>query len=103
MPDTMQFLYRITPVRPAMVQGPNAQEAAVLGEHVRYLNDLAERGVVQLAGRTQTADPDTFGIVVFRAESEEAARVIMEADPAVRGGLMRAELFPYRIAVAGTI
>ena len=42
-----------------------------------------------------------FGITVFQATSEEAARDIMNNDPAVIAGVMRAELFPFRIALVG--
>jgi uncharacterized protein YciI len=51
------------------------------------------------AGRTLNTDESSFGIIIFRADSEEAARRIVADDPAVRGGVMRAELYPYRIAL----
>ena len=72
-------------------------------EHVAYLRELTERGVVQLAGRTLNTDESSFGIVIFQAESEDAARKIMDEDPAVRKGVMEAALFPYRIAFAGRL
>ncbi len=40
--------------------------------------------------------------MIFRAASDEARRIV-EKDPAVERGVMRAELFPYRVAVAGTL
>lgn len=43
--------------------------------------------------------PSSFGIVIFKAESAAQAQRIMEDDPAVRARTMRAELFPYRIAL----
>ena len=54
--------------------------------------------MVELAGRTQNADETAFGLVVFRAESETAARQIMLEDPAVKHGVMTASLYPYRVA-----
>lgn len=42
---------------------------------------------------------ETFGIVVFEAPSDEAAGAVMRADPAVQGGFMRAELYPYQVAL----
>lgn len=95
-----QYLYRIQPVRPAMlVEGPTAQEAAVVGEHCRSLRDLLAQGVVLLAGRTLNTDPTAFGIVVFSAASETDALQIMRADPAVAQGHMSAELFPFRLVL----
>jgi uncharacterized protein YciI len=54
---------------------------------------------VMMAGRTLTDDDSSFGIVIFKAESDNAAGELMPADPAVKEGVMRAELFPFRIAL----
>jgi len=59
--------------------------------------------IEMIVGRTQDNSPRTFGIAIFQAESEEQARAIMNSDPAVRKGVMRAELFPFSIALAGEI
>ena len=104
MSEPQQFIYRVQPTRPAMLtEGPTPDEAEVVEQHAAYVSELTKQGVVQLAGRTLNADPSAFGIVIFRADSEPAARSIMERDPAVKHGVMRAELFPYRIAFAGPI
>jgi uncharacterized protein YciI len=96
------FLYRLEVTRPGMVSsGPTAAEQQVLAEHFAHLRHLTRAGVVLLAGRTLTTDPLPFGLVIFFADSEAEARRLMESDPAVSGGLMRAELFPYRIALWG--
>ena len=95
----MQFLYRTQPTRLEMVtEGPNEEESSILEEHVAYLQELTDRGVLHLAGRTQNQDDSTFGIIIFSAESEDSARSIMNDDPAVKHGIMKAELFPYEIA-----
>ena len=99
-----QYLYRLVPVRIEMVtMGPTAEEQAIVGEHFARLQALTEQGVVLLVGRTQDNSPRTFGIVIFEAESEAQAREIMNGDPAVQKGIMRAELFPFRIALAGHV
>ncbi|HXE90864.1 MAG TPA: YciI family protein [Terriglobales bacterium] len=96
----LQFLYRIQPTRAALLtSGPTPEEQAIVLEHFNYLKDLAARGVVILAGRTLNTDESSFGIVIFRAENEEAARRIMNGDPAVARGVMKATLFPYRVAL----
>lgn len=95
-----QYLYRIEPTRPEMLTlGATSKESAAVDAHFSYLQDLTRRGVVILAGRTLNTDPSSFGIVIFQAESDQDARGIMQADPAVRAGVMRAELFPYRVAL----
>jgi uncharacterized protein YciI len=94
-----EFLYRLEPARPTMLtEGPTAAERAAVALHVAYLARLAAAGIVLLFGRTQTTDAATFGIVILRAESPEAAQRVMAEDPAVQAGVMRASLFPFRIA-----
>lgn len=95
-----QFLYRIQPVRVEMLTGgPTEREASIVNEHFEYLRKLVAEGVVFMAGRTLNADERTFGIVVFGAASESEAVALMQNDPAVNHGVMKAELFPYRVAL----
>lgn len=99
-----EFIYVVRPTRIEMLSdGPTAEEAKVLEAHTSYLAGLASLGVVELAGRTQTADPNAFGIVIFKAENEEAAREVMASDPAVAENVMQGELFPYRVAFRGRV
>ena len=81
--------------------GPTPQEQAVVAEHFAYLQDLAVKGVMILVGRTLTTDENTMGLAIFRAESEEAARQIMNGDPAVKKGVMNAVLYPFKVVLQG--
>ncbi len=95
-----QFLYRLQVTRPAMLTaGPTEAEARLVSAHFDRLKDLTAQGVVILAGRTLNTDADSFGIVIFNAADDAAARAIMESDPAVAGGVMHATLYPYRVAL----
>ena len=82
-----------------LTEGPTEREASVVGEHFNYLKQLVAEGMVFMAGRTLNSDERTFGIVIFEAATESAAMVVMQNDPAVKLGVMKAELFPYRIAL----
>ena len=94
-----EFLYTVRAVREGMLtEGPTPEESRVLADHASYLEGLAKAGVVETAGRTQNLDASTFGIIILSADNESAARQVMENDPAVLGGVMRAELFPFRTA-----
>jgi uncharacterized protein YciI len=96
-----EYLYRLRPTRIAMVtEGPTERESAVVRSHFAHLSRLADQNVVLLFGRTDAA-ADTFGICVFRAADDEAARRLMESDPAVVEGVMTAELFLFRLAGLG--
>jgi uncharacterized protein YciI len=100
MPRIHEYLYTLHPVRIAMVSdGPTPAEERVVGEHFSYLEALARSGAVILAGRTLTSDRSTFGIVILRAGTDAEALRIMSHDPAVAAGVMRAELFPFRVAL----
>lgn len=100
MSELQQYLYRIQPVRPAMLtEGPTPEEAQCVSDHFAYLQDLTEKGIVLLAGRTTNDDYSSFGIAIFQAESEAAVRALIENDPVVKNRVMRAELYPYRIAL----
>ena len=95
-----QWIYVLKVTRLKMLtEGSTPEEDEIVGRHFAYLKDLTEKGVMILMGRTQTADESTFGIAIFEAENEEAARTIMENDPAVAGGVMRATLYPYKVAL----
>jgi len=104
MPDSTLFLYKIQPVRTEMLSvSLTPDEEQTISEHFSYLEGLTEAGVVLLAGRTLNTDYSSFGIVILTAGSEEEARQIMLNDPAVKQRVMRAELYPYRIALLGTL
>jgi uncharacterized protein len=100
MADLKQYLYRIQPTRLAMLtDGATPEESTLLSAHYQYLKELTEQGVVLLAGPTLVTDETNFGIIVFEAESDEAARDLMNNDPAVKNGVMRAMLFPFRVSL----
>jgi len=83
----MQFLYRIQPTRPEMVSvGATPREQEIIAAHFEYLKQLTADGVMILVGRTLNTDESTFGIAIFKAETEDAARAIMLADPAIANG-----------------
>lgn len=92
------FLYvlRVTRLE-QLTEGPTEAEAAVISDHVDYLMGLAAKGTMLLFGRTTEDDERTFGIALFQVASEQEAQTIMQNDPAVKHGVMRATLHPYRI------
>jgi uncharacterized protein len=98
-----QYLYRLKLIRLGILsEGPTEHEAAILADHVAHLERLTSQGEVVMAGRTLTTDESTFGIVVFFADSNDAAIELMQSDPAVSGGVMTAELFPFRVSLWST-
>ena len=57
--------------------------------------------VIVFGGRMSERTAESFAICVIRAASEQEARGIMEADPAVKGGLFRARLSRFQPMLLG--
>jgi uncharacterized protein YciI len=93
-----EFLYLIHPFRHGFFDSPTPEEEAIMDEHFAYLKIAAEAGTVLLAG---PCTDDTFGLVVFRAENDDAANTFMFNDPSVKKNVMVAELHPMRISIRG--
>jgi uncharacterized protein YciI len=90
------FIYVIRPLRAGFAGGMSADGERLMDKHFDYLKALLAAGTLVMAGPCTDA---AFGVVVFKAESEAAARAIMAGDPAVQGGIMQAELHPFRISL----
>ena len=97
---TQQYLYmlRVAPVLQDEAKWTDKHKAAAV-KHFERLKKAAADGKVVLAGRTTEALDKTFGLVIFEADSEAAAKKFMESDPAVVAGVMTATLHPYSVAL----
>jgi uncharacterized protein len=95
-----QFVYvlRVAPAMQNEKAWTDADNRAV-GAHFARLQKAAKAGQVILAGRTTEPLDKTFGLVIFKAESQQAAERFMSEDPAVVAKLMTATLHPYSIAL----
>lgn len=97
MPEFLYVLRLIPRLRDAAAW--TAEDEAAVARHFALLKEREATGVVRMAGRTQEAEASTFGLCLLEAADEEAARGLMESDPAVSGGVMTAELHPFKTAV----
>lgn len=75
------------------------EDNAALERHFNRFKHAIETGELIPAGRTREPGEKTFGIAIFEAKDETAAKKFMEEDPAVAGGLMTAELHPFAVAL----
>lgn len=76
-----------------------AEDENAVDYHFEKLKVMNAEGSLILAGRTQTKDSETFGLVIFEASDDNEAEYIMKSDPAVAGGVMTGELYPYKVAL----
>jgi uncharacterized protein len=99
-PKPLQFLY-VLRVAPAFQDASKwtQKENEALGKHFARLSEATKLGKVIFAGKTSEPLDATFGLVVFEAETETAARQFMETDPAIVAGVMSATLHPYVLAL----
>jgi len=76
-----------------------AEDKAAVDRHLANFKAAVQSGQLILVGRTREPGDKTFGIAIFEAADEAAARKFMEADPAVAGGVMTAELHPFAVVL----
>jgi uncharacterized protein len=74
-------------------------DKAAVQRHFNRFKDAVKTGQLILAGRTLETGEKTFGVAIFEAADEDAARAFMNADPAVIAGVMTAELHPFSVAL----
>lgn len=96
--EKLQFLYQLKLI-PSLVDDNNwtDKENAIVQHHFEVLQNLEKEGKLILAGRTLNTDP--LGLVILEVDSEEEAIELMNNDPAVKEGIMEAQLYPYRVAL----
>lgn len=92
------FLIRLTPVRPDFLMTATDAEKGLVGAHFQYLKSLLESDILHFAGRTNEAEPSGYALI----EAPDLARAsqMMEADPAIRGGVFKGQVAPYSFALA---
>ncbi len=91
-----EYIYLIHPLRHEFFESPTSLEDRVMDEHYEYLERALHDGKVLLAGPCLD---ETFGVVVLQAETDQAARDFMLADPSVRSNVMMAELHPMKVSL----
>lgn len=95
-----QFIYvlRLVPRLHADANWTKEDEA-VMGRHLARFKEAIATGQLIMAGRTMEPGDKTFGLAIFEAADEAAARAFMEGDPAVAAGLMTAEVYPFAVVL----
>ena len=84
--EQSHFVYRLIPPRPTFATDMNDSEAATMQEHVAYWSARMDEGRVLVFGPVN--GPEGFwGIGIVVADSEDAARALADADPAITSDL----------------
>jgi len=92
-----EWIYFIHPPRENFAATMTEEEQQVWGVHFERLKRLLADGTMILVG--PTLGPVNTGIAVFEAPDEDAARTLMEEDPAISSGIARGELRPFVVSL----
>jgi uncharacterized protein YciI len=92
-----EWVYFLHPPREDFAATMTDEERGVWSVHFERLQRLLRDGTLVLAG--PTLGRVNTGICVIEAPDEDAARAVMEADPAIAGGYARGELRPFRVSL----
>ncbi len=96
MEEKKHFIYIIKPHKENFAQTMTDEEAGIMSKHFLYLKDLLAKGKLVLAGPELSGK---FGIAIFEADNLEHAKELTSNDPAVKSGIVSAEIYPYRISL----
>ncbi len=90
------YVYLLKPVHIPLddIMTPALDQAQT--DHFNRLKVMLAEGRLVLAG---PCEDEAFGVVIFSAESRDEAERIMNDDPAVKAGLMTAELHPFCVSL----
>lgn len=95
-----QFIYLLRLVeRLHTDNGWTKEDEEIIGRHFRHLKAATEKGQAIAVGRTLEPGDKTFGLVIFEADNDEAARAFAASDPAVIGGVMTVEVRPFSLVL----
>lgn len=91
----MQFLIIKKP-RENFIETMTEEESEIMSKHFLYMKKKMGEGKVILAGPVTTGE---FGVSILETESEEEAIEITNYDPAVKNGIMKPTIYPYRVSL----
>jgi uncharacterized protein len=85
------FAFRLIPKTPTFAQDMGAEEAAIMAQHAEHWQPLIDAGKVAVFGPVLDST-GSYGLGLLEADSEEEARAVAQADPAVTSGLGKYEI-----------
>jgi uncharacterized protein YciI len=92
-----EWIYIIHPPRERFAATMTEAEQEVWSQHWQRAKRLYLEGSILVMG--PSLGEHNYGICIFEAPDEAAARRFMEEDPAISSGIGRGELQPYRVSL----
>ena len=91
------WLIRLIPPRPTFASDETPAEQTVMKQDLAYWKELNDKGICEFGGPVLDSK-GAYGILVVRAETEDAARALGQADPSVKAGINKIEVAEIRVA-----
>lgn len=76
------------------IDGVGFREQPGVMEHVQYMADFQATGSMVIGGPFLD---DSGGMMVLRAENQDEAEAIANADPSVKNGLLKVQVKPWMV------
>jgi uncharacterized protein YciI len=93
------FYIRLIPPRPTFASDMNADERALMQQHVIYFRGLFDQGKVLIFG--PVLDPtDNFGMGVLEVRDAAEAQELLDKDPTVVAGMNKFKIAPMVVGAA---
>ncbi len=92
-----EWIYFIHPPREDFAATMTPEEDAAWAVHFERFKGMLDEGSLILVG--PTLGRVNTGVAIFEAPDEDAARAIMNDDPAIKGGFATGELRPFRVSL----
>ena len=79
---------------PASITDKKITDSLFAG-HLQNIRRLASEGKLVVAGPLQKNEKDYRGIFILNVKTKEAAKMLLETDPAIKYGLLHSELYAW--------
>jgi len=91
--EKQHFVFKLIPPRPTFAQDMTEEERSIMGQHVVYWTEMAEKGIALVFG--PVLDPNgAYGLGIIEVDDEDQVQGLAAGDPAVRSGIGRMEIYP---------
>lgn len=91
--EQQHFLVTATPKRENFRENATEEEKTIISQHLDYINQkVAEKKILF----TGSCVDGAMGLIVYKAESYEAALKLFENDPLVKSEIMNTEIHPFK-------
>lgn len=91
--EQQHFLVTATAKRENFRENVTEEEKTIISQHLDYINQMVAKKKILFTG---SCVDGAMGLIVYKAESYEAALELFENDPLVKSGIMNTEIHPFK-------